>query len=393
MKEGTSTQCLLRTDSMRRIGILTLILYLASPLTGQNLLLEESFAVMEEHKLSGFSEQDSAIAFSSGSWMPHYYSYSQLNNTYLADELWKQLGTNQLSLLIFPFDLLEDASFDFSSVSENADLNRLYGIEDGNLTGIDPRLRSCFTLDRWNFSSEKFRLEKQTLALAPVAVFSKNIKGDSTKKKYDRIVIGLLPYPEKLHRKYDRSRMHRNLIQVKELSYEFKMLDEDWLRELDLEYPYWDFELPSPFFLENSSQWNETSWKLFIDRIFEEMEEGKGRMPGSAISAQVDIETIHKNLFNEEFPARYWKGISGEDNEQGEKEKWMKADLKERCYSMVFREKWYLDPETLYLKKNVVSVSPVYWKIVKPSSGNSGNEGQKNYPEYERIPLFIIPFD
>jgi len=35
--------------------------------------------------------------------------------------------------------------------------------------------------------------------------------------------------------------------------------------------------------------------------------------------------------------------------------------LYEQIYSVIFTEEWSIDPETLYIKKNIISITPVFW--------------------------------
>ena len=36
-------------------------------------------------------------------------------------------------------------------------------------------------------------------------------------------------------------------------------------------------------------------------------------------------------------------------------------DLYDQIFSVIFTEEWSIDPETLYIKKKVLSITPVFW--------------------------------
>jgi hypothetical protein len=251
-------------------------------------------------------------------------------------------------------------------------------------------IHSFMIIDDWQFEKEEFKLSKKVVGIGPVRIVEKDSINNLYGRSEDRFIIGLIRFPENLGRKYEKSRYKKKLLPYAEISYEFKLIDEDWQSELDLDFEgkYWNG--PRAYFLEGSSQWNKYYGVDIVNAIFNEA--SKENTANMLINQRdrVDFKDLYSNLNPED------DFLSSDQLEEVSIEI-IQSRLKERVFSLIFREQWLIDPETLYLVKVVKTVTPVYWKIIyKEENYESDREiafdidGEK--PIYERIPLFEIKF-
>lgn len=365
-------------------------LLIFTSLDGQNIFSNQALRIIEEHKLGNFTEKDSAITYESGSWMPEYLTYQDTGAFGLADLLWEKFLAGEISLHEFPFTIFEDATIDLASSSDLLDPGKFYSTGKEDLENINPGISSIFMIEDWHFDPNAFIFEKKLQGIAPVQIKKK--QGPSGNgERYDRIIVGLLTYDDVLQKKYERRSWSKKMLPWKKVEYEFKLVHQNWLKELYVVGTSDRWDWPSPYYLLSSVQWSEAYAQELISGIFEQVQRNNGFVYDFHNGLESSLAEKYQQVFSQELMDRGW--LSPEYEEDMDiKFRIMKEDLSKSIYSVIFEEEWFLDPGTLYIQKKVRSIAPVYWKVKYSGENEIQMDETGENPEFEKIPLFRLDF-
>ncbi|MEX0986119.1 MAG: hypothetical protein WD052_01490 [Bacteroidales bacterium] len=365
------------------ISVLILVAGIAA--AAQNALYQATLRIFEEHDLYDNHSTDTVLT----PWMPEYSLKADLNDVNLYDLIWQQVSSGEVPLYIWPVGIFEGENVRIRELEEQVELTDHYGMELPGVQDVYSQDRhgimSVFTIDEWSLDREEFILEKIVAGICPVRWIRKETAGIGYPGKFDRILLGIVKYSARQDNLYKRKRGIKRLVPLASIEYEFIMVNEAWLSALDHDSTGLWMNGPSPYYLENSPQWNKQHGKHLTDAIFNQAFEQGREIFKIDTHVPMDIDSMGTKVFSEKEMGDGWREL-WDDGEYS----LLQSVLQERIFSLIFYEEWSIDPETLYLVKTVKSVAPVFWKVRENS--DTAEDVEAN-PEYEKIPLFRIDFN
>ena len=282
----------------------------------------------------------------------------------LPDLIWEAMISSRVSF--FSGDVLFDEDFPLHKV-ENQKQESLYTKYDlgdpEELKNIPHQIESLIFIENWYFDEEKFQLNKEVKGILPVRHFSRfDMYGEPIDGTKLMMPVAYIPFPEKLS-KGAKKKINKRLVTVKKISYEFMLSELHFLGWYDSDISMSMDGIPLVKY--NNPQWSNFQAEQFRRVLIDE-----------ALSCGNNVVSDETGeILNEEKIARLFNYAKNENGSYSEITDYDAAgnwefefselpfmfDFYNQIFSVIFTEEWSIDPETLYIKKKVLSITPVFW--------------------------------
>ena len=300
----------------------------------------------------------------------HEMMWHNQENINLRDEIeltnliWEAMIENRVTYYGGSAIFEDDFPFNLPEYKDNQSLAELYDLDDpGELKYTPGQIQSILFVENWYFDEEKFQLNKEVKGILPVRHFSRfDMYGEPIDGTKMMMPVAYIPYPEKLS-KGQKKKMDKRLVPVKKISYEFMLSELHFLGWYDSDISMSMDGIPLVKY--NNPQWSNFQAEQFRRVLMDEALSGGNNV--------VSDET--GEILNEEKIARLFNYAKNENGSYSEITDYDAAvnwefefselpfifDFYDQIFSVIFTEEWSIDPETLYIKKKVISITPVFW--------------------------------
>jgi len=235
-------------------------------------------------------------------------------------------------------------------------------------------------IESWNFDEEKFSMSKNVWGYYPVRIFYAD---EDTQMENPRMMkTFLVLQPDIANGKNIATHAKKSVLFMK-AKYEFFIQDIEEIAPMCLYLKRNQFELLDFFYCMdtwNSPFWNYYSKYKFLNLIIGNVENGKQQA--------YDFNTGDKMTADQAMKA-IGAGEKVQLIEDAATNKTVENKIKiqpqiQNIHSVVFIENWYLNPDNLYITKEVVGVALMY-------SDPNGEKNSDGFPI--RKPAFVVYFN
>lgn len=212
-------------------------------------------------------------------------------------------------------------------------------------------IASLYFVENWVYDKDKFTFEKQVKSFIPIRHF---IRPDAINENDILLKKTFIKLQPQNNSWWQQRKIEKRLIHTNTIQYEF-FLHNNAFYEDDLLYSNAELEKnASPF-------WSSYSRNMLVHSIVDNVLSGE-------ITAYAFYDNSQKYTIKE-VEEKMGGGVDTLiiiDPETGE-EKTITHQRELQTYniqSVIFYEDWYIDPETLFIKKTVKAIAPVIWYFV-----------------------------
>jgi len=203
-------------------------------------------------------------------------------------------------------------------------------------------LKGLLFFDKWFFDEEEFKFTKEVLAYCPVRRYE-NTFGMEESWYYRK--IAWFVFPKMKRRKLKK--LEKRMDYLGRFEYEFSV-ENKLLFGKDDENALYQEEIDSP-------NWNSFARQNIRNIVINRALSGKSKVVDYQTGNLLSFEQIRKNLGYEVKDMIYVNPETGEEKTESVETEIYKEDIK----SMIFIEDWYIDRETMRIKKEVKAIAPV----------------------------------
>ena len=234
-------------------------------------------------------------------------------------------------------------------------------------------LNGIMSNDKWYFDEKNFKLTKEVKAYCPIRKYYTENDGDEDDVRYRKIGYFVFnDFKDEKAKLESESRMKL----FKKLKYEFYLenINYEKLKSTNDEFYYIHFEK------NNSPFWTSYAINKFRDIILDRVLTAQSEAYDFNTGKKLSIKQVLKNL------GQTTKTIWIDDftpDEIFEKKIKIFFDKRE-IKSVIFIENWYIDQQTMRLKKEIVGVAPVRW--IQHDDAEESRQLVKEIP-------FVVYFD
>ena len=282
----------------------------------------------------------------------------------LPDLIWEAMIKKRITFYCGNTMLETNFPLNLPDFKENQPLTELYDVSDPEeLKDTPNQILSLIFIENWYFDEEKFQLNKEVKGILPVRHFSRfDMYGEPIDGTKLMMPVAYIPSPEKFS-KGSKKKINKRLVTVKKISYEFMLSELHFLGWYDSDISMSMDGIPLVKY--NNPQWSNFQAEQFRRVLMDEALSGGNNV--------VSDET--GEILNEEKIARLFNYAKNENGSYSEITDYDAAvnwefefselpfifDFYDQIFSVIFTEEWSIDPETLYIKKKVISITPVSW--------------------------------
>jgi len=249
------------------------------------------------------------------------------------------------------------------------------------------QIRSIVFIEEWEFDTLSFTFSKHVKGFIPV----RHTRQDFDPEQQKLELTALFRQAENLSRKEMRQ-IRKRLVPVKDIAYEFVLSEPHLLYIRGAEESVLR-ELGHTAFKYYNINWDRhasnTLVEGIIDQSFKDQQnvytlDGKATYNFDSLPYIVDpyIDDLLENVIDEYHLTQSVPSMSE-----------IKYDLKRNVFSVIFFERWSIDPETLYIDKRVNAIAPVLWQRRRSIEGQPFDDPDTGLPVYYKSILFRIPFN
>lgn len=367
-----------RISTIKSLFLLTTFAFIPTHVFSQNALLSNKFLVTDHIQIV---EKD---------YPERHNQFQGIDNL-----VNKNPGRNDIVEIIlnaFTSGLVQPYSFDdFFEPEFPNNFNFSSEIITVNKDSLAEKIKSMVFIEEWKFDTSAFSFSKEVKGIIPIRHDRQEMNPEAQKLE----LTALFRQPDKFSKK-EKRKIGNRLIHVKEIAYEFVLTEPHLLYLKDAEEPVLK-ELGHAAFKYYNINWNRhasnTIVSSIIDKSFQKDQpvfdiEGSSAYNFDSLPFIID-PYLDKLL--EEIMDDYDTNIKTETMIPSVSE--LKHDLKRNVYSIIFFEDWYIDPETLYMKKVVNGIAPVLWQRRRAAGAYPLDDPETGYPVYFKSVLFRIPLN
>jgi len=291
----------------------------------------------------------------------------------LSGLIWNQMVNN--AIVMYNQDCLFDPEFplNLEKYLEPANIRGVYDLEESeSFEFTEHQIKSIVFTEEWNLDASEFRLDKQVTGILPIRHYPRTIFNSYTgvEEPTGEMVLQPVAYiPIRPEKKRDLKKAKKNLVPIKKISYEFMFSDMHFLNWYDSQCS--DILFDIPLVKPMNPCWSNLQVNRFrhviIDNVFQ------GKVP--VIDLESGVNLTDKDIaqffgYSCVDSGKYYFGYMTQDDP----DTWTDnlntisfeeipdfAGIKEQIYSVIFTEEWLIDPETLYMEKKILSITPVFW--------------------------------
>jgi hypothetical protein len=211
-------------------------------------------------------------------------------------------------------------------------------------------LSSVLFTEKWNFDADDYKMTKEVIAMTPlINKYNDDFYGDDNSFRGVMRAGSVFP---KLQSK-------KNLVPLLKISYEFILGNTEQMRsrlmasEEDQWCSYLEVEK------EDSPFWSSWSRSHFIDLLIDPVLNGKTKAYDYTTGAQMSIKDARTALGEGVDSVLIDDPTTGSQSVVA-----FKTDIdRSSVLTVIFEEEWFIEPNTLYLQKEIRSISPVIYKF------------------------------
>jgi len=327
----------------------------------QNSLYPDHLIITDHIQI--IDDEDSPIFMNEMMWhnTENFYLLESLD---ISEMIWDAMienkityyGGNALFEQNFPLNLPES--------NETEPLNELYDVSDSDeLRNTPHQINSIIFVENWILDKEIFQLEKEVTGLLPVRHWSRlDDYGEPSSGTKMMMPIAYIPFKTDLSKR-QKKKINKRLVPVKKISYEFMLSELHFLGwyDSDISMSMEGIPMVKSFNPLWGNYQAEQLRRVVLDKAFSGNSSVISTVTGEILNDKklaslFDYTKNENDSFsrNDYTDAGYSWELSFPDIPDYE-------GLYEQIYSVIFTEEWSIDPETLYIKKKVISITPVFW--------------------------------